>query len=325
MLPIGTESRLRMLYGFLCSWRIAAYHTIRFLRHSSTARRPIDRARLEGVIYKQFHAVEKGLALPEPRPGFGAASIASLMENIRLYEADHAVDETTANARASLAEYVEYNSSYGVDVSGIQRFLELEPDSVIKGKGGTDFLSWDSLFPTPEDVSAAFLLSRRTVRVFTGQAIPKQTLEEIYILASRAPSVCNRQAAGVFFVTDREQITRALSFQNGNRGFGDTIGALALVTADQTVFTSCGELYQDYVDGGIFAMSLLLAAHAKQVGGCMLNWSVTAGRDKKMRRALGIPDNETVITMIGFGVPADSFKVAHSPRLRPDSRLRWIE
>lgn len=295
------------------------------MRNSSAVRRAVDRDRLTAVIYKQFHTVEKGLALPQPRPGFGTQVIHDLMGNIARYESAFGPDTTSANARAALTQYAAFNRGLGVDVRKIETFLATGLIGAPVGEGGAIELSRGDLFPVPQDTAMEFLRSRRTLRNFTGETIPRATLAEIYAVASRAPSVCNRQAGGVYFVTGRAQIDHALFFQNGNRGFGEKIGALAIVTADQRAFTSAGELHQDYVDGGIFAMSLLLAAHARQLGGCMLNWSVDAGRDKAMRRALGIADYETVIAMIGFGVPVERFNIALSPRLPTEARLHWLD
>lgn len=324
-LPPAPKAFLRASYNSVRTLQNSLYATRRFMRHSSAVRRAIDRDRLAAVIYKEFHAVEKGLSLPRPRPGFGTQAIHDLMVNIALYETTFGPDTTSANARAALKQYIAFNRGLGVDVQTLETFLATMPIGALEGEGGAIELAREDLFPVPWDTAMEFLRSRRTLRNFTGETIPRATLAEIYAVASRAPSVCNRQAGGVYFATDRAQIDNALSFQNGNRGFGEKIGALAIVTADQRAFTSAGELHQDYVDGGIFAMSLLLAAHARQLGGCMLNWSVDAGRDRAMRRALGISEYETVITMIGFGVPVERFNIALSPRVPAEARLHWLD
>ncbi|PTV94947.1 nitroreductase [Rhodobacter aestuarii] len=324
-LPPAPKAFLRAGHNSLRTLRNSFYATYRFLRNSSTVRSALDRDLLSAVIYKQFHAVEKGLALPQPRPGFGAEAINNLMGHITHYETSFGPDTTSANARAALKQYVAFNHGLGVDVHALEAFLAKAPNGTPEGEGGAIKLQRGDLFPVPQDTAIEFLRSRRTLRNFTGEAIPQAVLEDIYAVASRAPSVCNRQAGGVYFATGRAQIDHALSFQNGNRGFGEKIGALAIVTADQRAFTSPGELHQDYVDGGIFAMSLLLAAHAKQLGGCMLNWSVDAGRDRSLRLALGIPEYETIITMIGFGVPTEQFSIALSPRVPAEARLHWLD
>jgi hypothetical protein len=46
----------------------------------------------------------------------------------------------------------------------------------------------------------------------------------------------------------------------------------------------------------------------------MLDWSTTEDIDRSMRRFVGIPDNELVIALIGFGNMPECFKVPRSQR-----------
>ncbi|WP_245521639.1 nitroreductase family protein [Rhizobium leguminosarum] len=64
----------------------------------------------------------------------------------------------------------------------------------------------------------------------------------------------------------------------------------------------------------MFAMTLALGLHAEGLGACMLNWSAAREQDIKMRTCVGIPDNEIIITLIGFGHMRDEFRVPVSAR-----------
>ena len=46
----------------------------------------------------------------------------------------------------------------------------------------------------------------------------------------------------------------------------------------------------------------------------MLNWSAAREQDIKMRTCVGIPDNEIIITLIGFGEMRADFRVPVSAR-----------
>jgi nitroreductase len=115
-------------------------------------------------------------------------------------------------------------------------------------------------------------------------------------------------------VTDKEDIVRLLSFQNGNRGYGDQAGAVLLITADMRAFTMLGERNQAWIDGGLFAMSLNYALHSLGLGACMLNWSVEKGQDEALRAAFAIPEQEVVIMMMAVGHMPERLRVARSPR-----------
>jgi nitroreductase len=191
-------------------------------------------------------------------------------------------------------------------------------------EGGTVKVDHRTLFPGDMRSSVEFLLSRRSVRNYTGETVPRDLLQKAAEIAQRAPSVCNRQTGRLFIANDPSKIAKVLAFQNGNRGFGDKLGAVIVVAADLRYFNSSGERNQAYVDGGIFAMMLVQALHALHLGTCMLNWSVEAQHDHLMRKELDIPDYCAVITMIGCGFPAQNLSVAASPRISLDKVVNWL-
>jgi nitroreductase len=94
---------------------------------------------------------------------------------------------------------------------------------------------------------------------------------------------------------------RILSLQSGNRGFGDQLGGVAVITSDLAHWEQANERYQGWVDGGMFAMSFAYALHAEGLGAVMLNWSERKERDRELRAVAGLAESELVITMIGFG------------------------
>lgn len=128
------------------------------------------------------------------------------------------------------------------------------------------------------------------------------------------PSVCNRQAWRVYDLPKSELMASILSCQNGNAGFRDIIPRTLIVACDLRQFVSVGERNQGWIDGGMFAMSLLWTIHAEGLGACALNWSVEKQADEALRKLAPIPDHEIVLMMIAFGHVPESFRVAQSPR-----------
>ena len=129
-----------------------------------------------------------------------------------------------------------------------------------------------------------------------------------------SPRVCNRGATRVYAIYDAQHRERALAHQNGNAGFGHTAGAVLIITTNMSAYTDFGERNQAWIDGGLFAMTLTYALHAQALGTCFLNWSALPGQDKAMRRELGIPAEEAVITFMAVGKLPQVFTVAASPR-----------
>ena len=297
------------------------YDGQRFMAASSAGRRCDDEERLSAHIVKDFHSIEKGLALPKPRALFGRGVVARLMANVAAYESAYGASKVTSRARDALTAYVARNDES--QLPELCRFLSSGTPAE-RAEAGVDTVSKAQLFPCDTAAARRFLESRRSVRNFTGQAVPEETIREVIGIAQRVPSVCNRQSARVFATTDPATMKEVLSYQNGNRGFGETLGAVFVVASDLRAFTTIGERNQPWVDGGIFAMGLVNALHAAQLGACMLNWSVEPERDRAMRRRFGIGDHYAVITMIGAGYVPETFQVAMSPRRDIDKVVSFL-
>lgn len=298
----------------------------RFLKNSSAVRSPSDEGQLRAHLTMDYHRLEKGMALPSPRVGFGKDVIERLLTNIRVYLSKFGENDLTRTVLGVLQQYRERQAELGHVNADLNAAL-LEFGDLRSGMPivcGVIPIAQDALFPTERSTAELFLTSRHSVRQYTGELVSDEITRKIAKLAQRAPSVCNRQCGRLYVANTRDKIDEVLSYQNGNRGFGDTLGGVFIVTADIRAFVSLGERHQGYVDGGIFAMQTLLAIHSQHLGGCMLNWSMTHDRDRNLRDAFGIPDHEIVITMIGFGHCIQTPEIAASPRISIEDVANYL-
>lgn len=263
----------------------------RFAAHAAPAdgaATPKVRARnLEAQVTKDYHRVEKGLALREPRRPFGAA-VARRLDLLVPAAAGSNYSEYALSAHAALSEWNEH----GVVSDEVSPARRVERGS---------FSEYEQFFS-----------SRHSVRDFDGQPVENSVFERAVELAINSPSVCNRQAWRVRVYSGFDAVGNVLSFQNGNTGFAD-VPSVALVTVDTRLFTGVEERNQGWIEGGIFSMSLVWALHAMNVDTCMLNMSVRNKRTDAMRAALGLDDSELVIMMIAAGYGRPGHRVARSP------------
>lgn len=132
-------------------------------------------------------------------------------------------------------------------------------------------------------------------------------------LAIKTPRTCNGSCEHIYAAYEPNIRNRVLSLHFGNKGLGHELGALLLITADLRELYEIAERNQAWIDGGLFAMSLVYALHAARLGTCMLNWSVDYKHDQKFRKEFDIPDNEAIVTFVGVGHLPDTFEVAASP------------
>ena len=159
-----------------------------------------------------------------------------------------------------------------------------------------------------------FIKSRTSVRNFSDKEVLEKEVYKAVDIARYTPSVCNRQSWKVHYFGDRNKMNTILNLQNGNNGFTETINKLLIITADTKKFTKL-ESNQVFVDGGLFAMNLLLALHAQNIASCCLNTCLPYVDEKKIKRIGNIPNSERLIMMIGIGKQKDSFEVAISERV----------
>lgn len=300
----------------------------RYLRYASILAFYDSDRKLEALIRKDNHRIEKGLALPEPRPWFGESVLARLCANLARYS--RAVSPNSMLLDESAAVVNEYEAAFkagAVPPASVARSIRTIRDILgtrAPFEAGTVMLEKGRLQNAAAFDFELFAKSRFSVRSFAGTPIPEEVVGRAVRVATKTPSVCNRCAWRVYNVVEPTTLERVLACQNGNSGFGHTCGNVLVVCADLRCFEGGGERNQAYVDGGLFAMSLVYALHGNGVASCFLNWSADYFQDAKLRDVLSIPGNEVIVTLVAIGGYPDALRVAVSPRPPVDEVLVTI-
>jgi nitroreductase len=164
-------------------------------------------------------------------------------------------------------------------------------------------------------------MSRYSIRNFSKEPVPEELIRDVVRIAQKSPSVCNRQSWHVYVIKDPALKEKALALQNGNRGFGHTADFVAVITSDLQTFASAGGRNQCFIDGGLFAMSLMYALHSKGVGTCPLNWMVEPSQDRKLRAVVPIRPSENVIMMMVGGFLPERLIVPKSARISAENSM----
>ncbi|PTR23464.1 nitroreductase [Rhodococcus sp. OK519] len=311
--------RVRTEWLLLTSYH---YDAQRFRRNSGVVSR--SRAEvLEANIVMDYHRVEKGLTLPEPRAWFGQETVERLVANCRQYAASPDHDPRTVTAAVgALLQYEEAFDDVGPTPqwwAGLGDIVSefkarIDPDRHVLGGTEPAFDRVARHIDSQGHQFEAIARSRSSVRNFGPETVDNATIHACVGTAQTSPSVCNRQAARVRSYPRGEAATAVLALQNGNRGFGNTASHVLLVTADLTAFLTPGERNQAYIDGGMFAMTLVYALHDSGVDSCCLNWSTVRSQDRKLRKLLNLPEEEVVMMMIAIGFASERSSVTKSPQ-----------
>lgn len=296
--------------------------------------RPTDRARwaLSSEMLFQYHKLEKGLVMPGKPRLFGTDPVRATMALVRRWESAGypATDEIYRGACATVSCYREGLRARGLDhespaLQQVEQFLA-ERKQVLAAACMTTPVPLKAATAAGADPWQAFealSVARRSVRDFAPASVPKELVVKAVQVAALSPSACNRQPNKVILIEEREDIDRALSFQNGNRGFGHKVPLLAVLVVDSTGYFDGSERNQTYVDGGLFAMSLMFALRALGLGSCSLNWCVTPSTDRAFRKLGHVKDQETVVMMLAIGYPPEAVAVPLSPRRGMEDVIRW--
>jgi len=135
---------------------------------------------------------------------------------------------------------------------------------------------------------------RRSVRNYTGEAIPKEKLEKIVDAGRWAPSGYNRQPWDFIIVTNREMIENLKIAAN----WMENAAAIIVVILDPKVSKFWLE------DGAAAIENILLAATALGYGACWLQ-GYTEPREETFKEFLGVPPHKRLLTLIPIGVPVN--------------------
>ncbi|MWD29579.1 nitroreductase [Aquicoccus sp. SCR17] len=273
---------------------------------------------LESALIKSYHGFEKGLSLGSPRPGFGVDKIEYVKILSDEWITQYGFQGAVVPAISALSAYLEFNKRHEIYLPELEKWLSEKQEALKPPAGGTRHIKRCQILKEISSGPEGFFLSRHSVRSFSPEPVPLDDIRKAIKLAQKAPSVCNRQGSRVYCF---QNAMDALKWQPGNRGFGDRASRALVVTADLQAFSGAGERNQCWIDGGMFAMSVIYALHALGYGTCPLAWSQRGHFDRKARHALGIPDSEVIIMMIAVGSLPEEFDVAFSQRLDIDGVL----
>lgn len=289
----------------------------RFRQYAFSGEKCVDACQYEAVVTRLYHTVEKGLSYVDYRAGFGRDNIERLMAALRNYAEDGYDTERFfyKTALSVLHQYLRKNREHGcVDPELEQRVRRLK--GTPNEAGGAC-----SVTPLPEEKVRAlgygeFAVDRHSFRHFSKEPVDIGKVEAALDLAQHTPSACNRQGWKARVIVNRDKIRAICDNQNGNRGFGHEFDKMIFVTGDIRCFNRDRELFQVFIDGGMYAENILNALHYCHIASVPLSASLTPNQEEQIRRLLNMDDAEVPVMLIGIGnYPAsDECLVARSER-----------
>lgn len=252
------------------------------------------------------HALEKGLSHLEFRGGFGEHALKQLKKYLTIYNEYNYSKESLAykNALSCLKAYKLKHLEVGIPLPTFYNEIFDEILEEIEGSdeqlGGVLVLKKSSKNDNRTINFEKLFNNRVSIREYSVDPVNKNQIEEAIDIAMKSPSVCNRQSARVRVINNIDLISKTLMIQGGYNGY-ELPPSLILITTNTKAFIQNNERNQIYIDGGLFAMSLLLALEYVGLAACSLNSMFGLKQEKLIREVLDIPDNENFIMFISVG------------------------
>lgn len=155
---------------------------------------------------------------------------------------------------------------------------------------------------------------RQSTRAFdTSRTVDREIIERILEAARLAPSACNAQPWH-FIVVDEPELKDKVADAASARLLGmnhfTKQAPVHIVVVEEKVNLSSGigGIIKDkqfaFLDIGIAAAHLCLAAESEGLGTCILGWFAEA----KMKKLLNVPDNKRIVLDIVLGYPAQPLR-----------------
>lgn len=155
---------------------------------------------------------------------------------------------------------------------------------------------------------------RQSTRAYdTTRSVDREIISRILEAARLAPSACNAQPWH-FIVVDEPELKNKVADAASARLLGmnhfTKQAPVHIVVVEEKVNISSGiggivkDKHFAFLDIGIAAAHICLAAEAEGLGSCILGWF----SETKMKKLLGIPNSKRVVLDIVIGYPAQDLR-----------------
>mgnify|MGYP001754426503 CR=1 FL=1 len=155
---------------------------------------------------------------------------------------------------------------------------------------------------------------RQSTRAYdTARMVDREIISRILEAARMAPSACNAQPWHFIVVDDPElknKVADAASARLLGMNHFTKQAPVHIIVVEEKVNISSGiggivkDKHFAFLDIGIAASHICLAAEAEGLGSCILGWFA----ESKMKKLLNIPDNRRVVLDIVIGYPAQPLR-----------------
>lgn len=273
----------------------------KFYKYAYTDCKCTTKEQFEASITRLYHTLEKGMSYLDYRPAFGKENVNTLITSLKQYAELFSVETFFyRTALSCLNAYIDKNRKHGVFDYDLEKKVHNLPGDA-NDSGGTRIMTPYSHNDLSKMNFEELMKNRHSMRHFSTKPVEIRLLKKVLELAQFTPSACNRQGWKTRIIENKDLMKKILHFQNGNKGFGHEFDKLLIITTDIQYFQRGRETFQAFIDGGMYAESVLNALFYYGIAAVPLSASLTRSQETEIRKLVKLKDSEILILFIGAG------------------------
>ena len=166
------------------------------------------------------------------------------------------------------------------------------------------------------------LLSRRSIRKYTGEKIDEETIRSMIKAGMYAPSANNRRPWHFIIVDEKEIMNSIMKVHPYSSMLSEASHAI-IVCGDEKLQNGPGYYV---IDCSAATQNILLAAHALGFGAVWLGVEPRSERKSAINKIFGLPEHIHPVSIISIGVPVKISEKIPS-RFEPEKirKNKWNE
>lgn len=161
--------------------------------------------------------------------------------------------------------------------------------------------------------------SRKSVRWYTEQEVPRELIDQAFKAALQAPSACNRQPFRFLIFDKKPDVQRVASLAPGTAGFDHNFPVIVVVIGRLRAYPDPRDRHLIYIDSSLAAMSFILALESQGLSSCIINWPDMAHTDKQSRETLTLARDEQITMLIALGYARQQQLIPYSGKMRVEN------
>jgi nitroreductase len=250
-------------------------------------------------IIRQYHRVEKSLTKVPYNPKRGHRAAYALLNFLEKYQIENKEKDVQFYVGLNALRQF-FNNNKEIDSKAHDRLnkfidIDFEVNSGVEVTPKSYFL--ENALKSFENLAK----SRKSIRYFSDQKVDLILVEKALDIASKTPSVCNRQGWHTWIITEPKIISLFREVHNGFANENQKLTTLLVMTFDKNAFDYPMERNQGFTDAGLYSMSVMYSLTHVGLASCPLNSNLLLGDKKRLRKAIGLPDNYTIAMFIAVG------------------------